>query len=335
MDLSPVKKVLLSLGIFSALGGGLALGALTYTSGVAAISAVLGLFSVAFPPLAIALAACLAIVGFIAFSSLLINWISTAIKADSHLQIVNFFKSIFIRDKSKPLTQQVLEGIFKVTFTFAIVAISIVGTIATLGTMHKGLIQFLSLIPSANMLGVKISSGIIAYGLMGIARLPWALQSVCSVFSSLGELVGKSLHRIGCKIGSQLGIYSPPVSEPTQPAENSKTSNTWKTIGISLLKASAVVVHGLSFGALAKSGGGKVVSDLMTDFHFPLDVASIDIAGQGASMVAGSMMAGGIGAFSLFAKPPQAPSKIISSEREAEETVNGQEQSSFSSQAGH
>ena len=297
---SPIKKILLSLGIFSALGGGLALGALTYTSGVAAISAILGIFALTFPPLGIAIAAGLALVAFIAFSSLLIKWISSAIETDIHIQALNFFINMFTRDESKPLAQQILEGIFKFTFTFAIFAISIIGTIATLGTMQKGLIQFLSLIPSANLLAVKIASGVIAYGLMGIARLPWALQSVCSVFSFFGEIVGRTIFRIGCEIGSKLGIYTPPATV-AEKADDKDKGYSWKTIAISLLKASAVVVHGVSFGALAKSGGGKVVSDLMSDLHFPFDAATVDIVGQSASMASGSMMAAGIGTFSLFA----------------------------------
>lgn len=186
-DLTPLKKAILGLGIFSAFGGGLALGALTYTSGVTAISAVLGLLSISCPPIGIAVAALLGIVGFIAFSSLLIKWIAKAVKTDIHLQIINYFKNILIRDMNKPLAQQILEGVFKLTFTFAIFALTIIGTIATLATMQKGLIQFLSLIPNANLLAVKIASGIISYGLMGGARLPWALSSVCSVFHLLDK----------------------------------------------------------------------------------------------------------------------------------------------------
>lgn len=300
-ELSPIKKVLLSLGLFSALGGGLALGALTYTSGVTAISAVLGLASIAFPPFAIALAAVLGIVGCIAFASLLIKWISTAIKTDIHLQVIDFFKKMFTRDESKSLTQQILENIFKGLFTFSIIAVSIIGTIATLGTMQKGLIQFFSLIPQANLLAVKISSGIIAFGLMGIARLPWALQSVCSVFSLLGEMVGRLVYRVGCSVGSKMGVYTYPEAALAASNENTSDSSSWKSISITLLKVSAVVVHGVSFGALAKSGGGKVISDLMTDLHFPLDATTIEAVGEGASMVTGGMMAAGIGGFTLFA----------------------------------
>lgn len=65
------QKILLGLGIFSALGSGLALAALTYTSGITAIAAVLGLFSIAFPPVGIGLAGGLALVAFIALSVLL------------------------------------------------------------------------------------------------------------------------------------------------------------------------------------------------------------------------------------------------------------------------
>lgn len=67
------------------------------------------------------------------------------------------------------------------------------------------------------------------------------------------------------------------------------------------MKISAVLVHGVSFGALAKSGGGQVMSDLISDIHLPIDPATIDVAGQYTSITAGGMMAGGIGAYTLFA----------------------------------
>lgn len=305
--LSPIKKIILGFGIFAALGGGLALGALTYTSGVVAMGAVLGLASLSFPPFAIAFAAVLAVVAFVAFTGLLVDWIKKAIEKDIHLVIIDFFKKIFTRDESKSLTQQILEGSFKLFFTLAIVAITVIGTIATLGTMHKGLIKFLSLIPNANMLAVKISGGIIAYALMGIARLPFIMQSVCSVFSFLGEKLGLGIYRAGCAIGNALGLYSPPAAPEEISVNENTQSSSLKSIGIALLKGSAVLVHGVAFGALAKSGGGEVISDIMTDMHIPLDPVTIDTAGQVTSMVTGGMMAGGVGGFSLFKEVIQKP----------------------------
>lgn len=293
--LSVPKQILLALGIFSALGGGLALSALTYISGVSAVSAVLSLFSLTCPPLGIAIAASLALVGFIAFSSLLLKWIAVAIKHDMHIQALHYFKEIFTRDIKKPLGQQVLEGIFKLTFVSFILAITVVGTIATLGTMQKGLIQFFSLIPHANTLAVQITSGIIAYAMMGSARLPFALQSVCSVFSTIGEAIGRTLY---------YSIFPQPTL--TQP----KTGNhSWEKIGIALLKTSAVVIHGISFGALAKSGGGKVLSNVMTDLHIPLSPTTLDVVGESASIATGGMMAAGIGAFSIFSDTNKQPTQ--------------------------
>jgi len=302
-DLSTIKKCILSIGIFAALGGGMALGALTYTSGVTAITAVLGLASLSCPPLAIALASALAIVGFIAFSCLLVKWISTAIKTDMHMQVIDYFKNMFTRDESKSLAQQILENAFKIIFTTTIILISIVGTIATLGTMQKGLINFLGLIPAANMLAVKISSGVIAYGMMGVARLPWALQSVCGVFSQLGEMLGRGIYNLGCKIGVAVGVYSPEVSTSIDLDENIESNNDLKTIGIIALKTTAAIVHCLSFGALAKDGGGRVLTDVMSQLHLPASSAALDTAGQVASMASGSAMSLGIAGYSLFAKP--------------------------------
>lgn len=305
-DLSTRKKILLAAGIFSALGGGLALGALTYTSGVAACAAFLGVFAVSCPPVGMVLAAGLAVAGFIAYSSLLIKWIATAIKTDMHLKVKKFFKDIFTRDINKPLAQQVLEGFFKLTFTTSIFAISIIGTIATLGTMQKGLTQFLSLIPHADMLAIKIASSVISYGLMGMARLPWALQSVCSAFSTLGEYVGKSIYVAAHKFSIFCGFTKPRPIIANQAAMVEADANHpesgCKKMGVALLKTSAVLIHALSFGALARSGGGKVVTDLMGDMRVPLSATALDIAGQQISMTSGSMMAAGIGAFSIFGK---------------------------------
>ena len=119
-------------------------------------------------------------------------------------------------DESKSLAQQVLENIFKFTFTVGIVAISIVGTIATLGTMHKGLVQFLSLIPAANVLAVQVAAGVIAFGLLAAARLPWVLQSVCGIFSWLGEKMGNYIYLKGQKSALN-GVIEAPVAEPIIP----------------------------------------------------------------------------------------------------------------------
>lgn len=310
-NLTPVKKCLLGLGIFSALGGGLALGALTYTSAIAATSAILGLFSVSFPPLGIAIASLLALVACISFSCLLIKWISTAIRNDMHLQVVAYFKELFTRDESKSLAQQILENVFKVTFTFSMLAITIVGTIATLGTMHKGLIKFLTLIPDANVLAVKIASGIIAFALMGAARMPWALQSICSVFSWLGEKTGNAIYHLGCRIGVEFGLLPPPP-ESEHVVENNE-ENSWESTGVTILKILAIAIHSVSFGALAKSGGGEVITDILTDIHVPLEMPELESIGEIASFVAGTSMAIGISGHSVFTQPHSPEPPILNS----------------------
>ena len=71
-DLTPIKKILLGLGIFSALAGGLALAALTFMSGTAALAGVLAFISVAVPPVGIAVLCLLAALWFFSFSILFI-----------------------------------------------------------------------------------------------------------------------------------------------------------------------------------------------------------------------------------------------------------------------
>lgn len=303
--LSTKQKIVLGLGMFAALGGGLSLAALTYTSGVTAIAAVLGLCSVAFPPIGIAVAGVLAVVAFVALSSLFVKWIAHAIKTDIHKQVAEFFKKIFTRDPSISLAQQALEGFFKVFFTVSIVAITIVGTIATLGTMQKGLTAFLGLIPSANQLACQVAAGIIAFGLMGSARLPLVMQSVCTVFSKIGEFVGNSIY----KAGAGLGLFPPVKPQPAlvdaaniaaKPSENKKSGSWFSTIA----KVSAVLLHGISFGALAKSGGAAVITDIVKETHISTTTSTAVDIGQTASMVSGGLMAGGIAGFTLFLPKP-------------------------------
>lgn len=303
-NLSPIKKVLLGLGLFCAVGAGLCIASITYTSGITAVAATLGIFSLAFPPLGIAIAGLLAVVGFISISGLFIRWISNAIKKDIHLQIANYFKRMFTRDPRKLLAQQVLEVGFKLLFTTAIIALTAVGTIATLGTMRGALMKFLSLIPQANLFAIKISSAIISYGLMGIARLPWALQSVCSVASTIGEFVGKKIFQLGSKIATAFGKNQPSPCAVKQEEEHTIEP---KQVVSTIAKISAVIIHGFSFGALARMGGGQELSHLISDLNLPISPADIDQTGQLASMVTGGAMAGGVGAFALFFKPKPIP----------------------------
>lgn len=306
-NLSPRKKGLMGLGIFSALGGGFAVGALTYSSATAAISAILGLFSIACPPLGIAIAGVLGLVGLVAFTGLLVKWIDHAIRSDIHIRFINFFKETFTRNLEKPLSQQVLESFFKLLFVGTIVAVTVIGTVATLGTMQKGLTMFLSLIPKANQLAVMLASGLIAYLLMGAARLPWALQSACVAFARIGEKIGYGMY---CLAGIFMQCaFSAAPSKKNIPAVQNEKGETW--LG-SLAKISAVLIHGFSFGAIAKSGGGQVLSDLQMDMHLAQSVVSANQVGQTASLISGGVMAGAIGAFTLFFKPaPKKGEKIV------------------------
>lgn len=311
-DLSRKQKIILGLGMLCALGGGLSLAALTYTSGVTAVAAVLALFSVACPPVGIAVAGILAAVAFVALSSLFVKWIAHAIKTDIHKQVGEFFKKIFTRDPSVPLEQQALEGFFKVLFTFSIVAITIVGTIATLGTMQKGLTAFLGLIPSANQLACKVAAGIIAFGLMGSARLPLVMQSVCTVFAKIGEFVGNSIY----KAGAGLGLFTAAKPEPAivdaandaakSTETETKKSGSWLS---TIAKVGAVLLHGVSFGALAKSGGAAVITDIVEKTHISTTTTTAVDIGQTASMASGGLMAGGIAGFTLFLPKPASKTK--------------------------
>lgn len=305
-DLSAAKKILLGLGLFSALGGGLALGALSYMSGITAIASAATLLSVAVPPVGLAVVALIAVVGFIAYASLLTKWIASAIKNDVHKQVFNYFKEIFTRDQAKPLAQQVLEGFFKLFFTTSILLITVVGTIATLGTLQKGLGAFFSLIPKANLFATQLSSSIITYGLMGVARLPWALQSVCTVFSDLGESLGRTIFRGLYACARVIGVS---MQEPVISKKNNDET------GMSMAaKIFAVLVHGFSFGAIAKSGGGAVLSQTMTKMNIPLSPAIIEKTGQIASLTSGGSMAMGLSAFAFFYRKKQLPPSKFDSE---------------------
>lgn len=292
--LSTHKKILLALGMFSALGGGLALGALTYTSGVVAINTVLDLMGLSFLHVSIGLSAILALVGFIAFSSLLIKWISVAIKNDAHKKMIAFFKETTEQDATKTNAQRVLEKSFKTVFVVVVVLVTVVGTIATLGTMQKGLIATFLLVPEANPSAAVVTAGVIAFGLMGVARLPWALQSVCGFFAKMGESVGYYIYKAGCRI---CGISTEQASLPeNQPKQESQVAKPLTSMG----KISAVLIHGFSFGAIAKNGGGEVIRNLLMDTHLVTSYTAAENIGQIASLSAGALMAIGIGGFTLF-----------------------------------
>jgi hypothetical protein len=303
-NLSPIKRILLGIGLFSALGAGLSLGALTFTSGTVAVAAILGLASLSCPPVGMAIAGILALVGFIAITSLFIKWISNAIKNDIHKQIAAFFKTQFTRDRDKYLVQQILEVGFKFLFTSVFILLATVGTIATLGTMNKGLTTFLALIPNANLLAVKISGGIISYGLMGIARLPFVLHSLCSLTTKLGETVGKALFKAGQTLAIKLGIYHPPhMGDETNNPQEETHIDTKKVFG-SIGKLIVIMAHSVSFGVLAKTGGGAVLSNIITDSKIPLPPGAIGPIGEYGSMVSAGTISACLGTFTLFKPKP-------------------------------
>jgi hypothetical protein len=299
--LSNLKKALIAFGLFCSLGGGFALGGLTYMSGIKAITAMLNLISVSLPLITSITASILGVFGFIAISSLFAKWISSSIINNSHLQIKQFFNDLFTRDENKLLSQQLFEGFFKLLFISVMIGLTIIGTIATLGTVQKGLNAFLNLAPRANQATTRIASSIIAYGMMGIARLPLAIQSVSVVAANLGEKIGYALFRIGSTVTQTLGISHPlpaPALALTLPLQQETLLSTTAKIG-------ALGIHGFSFGALAESGGSAVLSDVMTALDFPLTPESIKTVGHVAAMASGGAMSVGIAAFSFFYKLPK------------------------------
>jgi hypothetical protein len=293
------QKILLGIGLFLALAAGMTLAGLAHTSALVAIGAIFTLLAIAAPPVAgMVIASILAVVAFFAFSSLLAKWISLAITNEFHKEIARFFKEIFKRDPEKPLAQQILENFFKLLFTFSIIAITIVGTIATLGTMQKGLVSFLAQIPNANLLACKISSSIIAYALTGVARLPWVLSSVCTVFANLGKSLGRMIFRA---VAHVIGKPSLPIAGSSSEGKIKSPENNKMEILSSFVKIMAIIVHGVSFGALAKSGGGEVLNNVMNNLKFPDAIQGL---GPELAYGCGSTMSVGIGGKALFFSTP-------------------------------
>jgi hypothetical protein len=319
-NLSKPKKVLLVVGLISAAGAGIALAALIYVSAIKAFTSIAIFVGVSTSAVGLMIpAGFLAVVAFFALSTLLIKWIRIAIRDDLHLQAVQFFKDIFTRNEEKLLAQQILEGIFKLLFVFSIIALTFVGTIAILGTMRKGLFSFLTLIPNANILACKISSGIIVYGLMAVSRFPWALRSVCVVFAAIGEFIGYAIFRTGLFIVTTFDLYLLPeknvcieASVKEEKTESTLLDIVWLVLTCTL-KILATLVHSLSSGALAQSGGGAVISDALTQLDLPLSPSVIEDLGQTSSIVAGAIMSGGIAASGFFAQ--SFPEKAVRSEK--------------------
>lgn len=320
-DLSPKKKILLSIGLIFALGGGLALAALTSNS----VQFTLGkfcmfAFSTATPVWAlIFIAGFLAAVALFAYTCLLAKYISLAIKHNIHEKIAIFFKKIFTRNKDIPLVKQVFEGFFQLLLVTFILVITIIGTISLLGTMQKHLLKFLMLIPQANELACKVASIGIIYGLTGPARLPFALESVCSVFSRLGKTIGYLIYRTGLflflifphlfetatnRIEAEKISYIDDVKNRLQIPDN------FKTISTDILKLVIMIIHGLSFGALAKNGGTEALEDTLAIPHETAEILSVTTA---------PIMASTIAFYHLFPKEiPKASTPIGTQEEKIE-----------------
>lgn len=269
--LSPKKKILLGIGLVIALGGGLALAGLIFNS----VQFILLGFSTATPlGVLIPIGGFLAIVALFAYTSLLTKYIARAIKDNLHETIARFFKEIFTRNEKIPLTQQVFEGFFQLLFLTFILLVTIIGTISLLGTMQKHLLKFFMLIPKANELACKIASFAIIYGLTGPARLPFALKSVCSIFSRLGKITGYLIYRTGLFLFEVLNnlFVNSFADARNLIAENGiaylddvkKGCEISDSVKIILFKLGAMIIHGLSFGALAKDAGTAVLEDTLS-----------------------------------------------------------------------
>lgn len=299
-DLSAAQKTWIGIGFFAALSGGIAVGALAFLSIGKAVGVILGLAGAACPPLGIALGVMLGIVACIAFTSLLTKWIKSAVEEKIHLQVGQFFKNLLTRT-DKPLVQEILEKVFKTLFAIGIFAITIVGTIATLGTIEKGLNRALLLIPTANKLATKIASSIMTFVLLGIARLPFVLTHVCKFFARIGEHVGQGIYKLGSAIGQKCFGYKPATPKPetnTIPVETNsiETNSRFKTTA----KIGALLVFSFSHGALAQSEGGKVISQILDGMNTSLSPDALTTAGQDSSLISGALMASGIGGYALF-----------------------------------
>lgn len=344
--LTPIKKFLLALGLIVALGGAFAQAGLTFTSTTTALTAIFGLFGATAPPaLAFIVSLFLAAIGFIAIYGVLVKWISKAIREDAHLKFWNFLKEIFTRDLEKPLLQQVLEGIFKLLFTSIIVTLTLIGTIAVVGTMYDGLYSALESIPHASLYACEITGIISAYVFMGSSRLAWVLQSTCSVFSTLGELCGRMIFNAIDSINKILNSQSANDEAPnevqldnSQPKDNDigqKTptnpqiteQNTESTkeeetcvdkvlfFLTSLGNLLICLIHGVSYGALAESGGGELWDEIMTKMHVPLEPEVMQEVANEMALWAGTGMALGIGAQAAgVLKPFEKPEKCNKSE---------------------
>jgi hypothetical protein len=183
-----------------------------------------------------------------------------------------------------------LENFFKMVLIVGGLLLALAGIIGALVTTRHALSEFLLLIPHANILAVSISSSIIVYALMGIAKMPLFLKSVCVVFSKMGEVIGATIFRFGRAIlnyvRSCLGIESPAqAAEPEKmKLDTSNTPVTLRSIVVGFLKISAACIHAFCAGALARSSGGVALSDLMREI-FPLLPGTIDAAGGLAAFV--------------------------------------------------
>jgi len=291
---SAKEKIVLGAGLGCAVIGGVGWGAFTGFSIFKASLAIMALIGFSFPPVGIILGAFLGIVAFVAFSGLLTKWIKSAIENNILMQMVNFFKALFTRT-DKPLGQELLEKGFKSLFVLAILALTVVGTIATLGTVQAHVnTVFTLLIQGADKYATFIASSAITFGFMCVARLPFVVHHACKFFARIGEAVGRFIFKIGAVVAEEFFGYKPvPVAAP--PAEE-KPSSKWGTAA----KVGALLVFSFSHGALAQSEGGAKISGLLEKMDTPLSPETRDILGEQASIGSGGLMATGIGGYTLL-----------------------------------
>jgi len=309
------KRVLIGLGFLTALAAGLSVGALTYMSAKNALGVMATLFHFSMPiGLSSAMLAFLSFFGAIAIFGLFAKHMVDAIRKNVHQEVFRFFKKFSSRaEHGKSTIQLMLENFFKMVLIVGGLLLALAGIIGALATTRHALSAFLLLIPHANILAVSISSSIIVYALMGIAKMPLFLKSVCVVFSKMGEVIGATIFRFGRAIlnyvRSCLGMGLPAQEAETEETIKPDTSNTpvtLRSIVVSFLKVSAVCIHAFCTGALARSSGGVALSDLMREMHFPLSPGTIDAAGGLAAFAGNAGANFGLSARAVL-EPPENP----------------------------
>lgn len=165
-EISLAKKIGISMTLLSTIAAAAVFGVFAYSSVFGAVTALLAAASIAFPPLAIAIAGLLAMVTLIAFTCVFYCILADFIKNDRIKQLGNYFKNNYYDVWFEPVKGNKVAHYLGVTAKVIFKGLILLGTLAlcglitaiTLGLGHTQAVGFLKQIPMLSTKAIEIIS---------------------------------------------------------------------------------------------------------------------------------------------------------------------------------